>query len=320
VGLGGLEPPPSSLSAITRLPLCNPAFLQVARDRKRRSNALFERGQRRAVEAVFQSSRRGSHHSRCHGVLAPKMTLTCTASPSAQPTPHPIPRPAPPPLKLPTVHRQNALAITDASHRLTLLSTPTFSEDSSAPRRQLDGGVAPAADGHGGGRARPGSPCCRAVLVGWSPRRRLPGGASSRHPAVGRCRRSRQGQDAGHGVVAGRVHHVVSTQWFRRPGPTVQPSGVRPSGVRPSGVRPSGVQPAAVRLRRSGRVHRVPPQTAVATRSRRRQPSPPERAEVSVGCRVVERLDERPSRPGRGRCCRGRGGQWGSVADPGQVG
>jgi hypothetical protein len=40
VGLAGLEPAPSSLSAITRLPLCNPAFLQVMRDRKGRSNVL----------------------------------------------------------------------------------------------------------------------------------------------------------------------------------------------------------------------------------------------------------------------------------------
>jgi hypothetical protein len=40
VGLAGLEPAPSSLSAITRLPLCNAAFLQVMRDRQGRSNAL----------------------------------------------------------------------------------------------------------------------------------------------------------------------------------------------------------------------------------------------------------------------------------------
>jgi hypothetical protein len=33
VGLGGLEPPASSLSAIKRLPLCNPALLQVTHDR-----------------------------------------------------------------------------------------------------------------------------------------------------------------------------------------------------------------------------------------------------------------------------------------------
>jgi hypothetical protein len=42
VGLPGLEPGTSSLSAITRLPLCNPAFLQVVRDRQGRSNALLQ--------------------------------------------------------------------------------------------------------------------------------------------------------------------------------------------------------------------------------------------------------------------------------------
>ena len=40
VGLAGLEPAASSLSAIGGLPLCNPAFLQVKRVRKGRSNAF----------------------------------------------------------------------------------------------------------------------------------------------------------------------------------------------------------------------------------------------------------------------------------------
>jgi hypothetical protein len=40
VGLGGVEPPTSSLSAIERLPLCNPAFSQVVRDRQGPSNAF----------------------------------------------------------------------------------------------------------------------------------------------------------------------------------------------------------------------------------------------------------------------------------------
>jgi hypothetical protein len=40
VGLPGLEPGTSSLSAIERLPLCNPAFSQVVRDRRGPSNAL----------------------------------------------------------------------------------------------------------------------------------------------------------------------------------------------------------------------------------------------------------------------------------------
>jgi hypothetical protein len=41
VGLAGLEPAPSSLSAITRSPLCRPAFSQVVRDRRGSSNALL---------------------------------------------------------------------------------------------------------------------------------------------------------------------------------------------------------------------------------------------------------------------------------------
>jgi hypothetical protein len=41
VGLGGLEPPASSLSAITRSPLCGPAFSQVACDRRGSSNAFL---------------------------------------------------------------------------------------------------------------------------------------------------------------------------------------------------------------------------------------------------------------------------------------
>jgi hypothetical protein len=111
------------------------------------------------------------------------------------------------------------------------------------PRRQLDGGIAPAADCRGGGQARPGSPCCCAVLVGCSPRRRLPGGTSSRHPAVGRCRRGRQGQDACHGV--GR--RAASTMWYPLSGSVVRVRrSSRPVSGRlvssPSGVHPSGVQ------------------------------------------------------------------------------
>jgi hypothetical protein len=146
------------------------------------------------------------------------------------------------------------------------IQNPTH--DSNAPRRQLDGGVAPAADGRGGDRARPGSACCCAVLVGWSPRRRLSGGASSRHP-VGRCRRGRHGQDACHDV--GRW--AASTMRCppvrcRRPGPAVQPSGG--PAVRCPAVRcPAGCCPP----RRSGRVRLVPPQAvALGTRSRGRAP------------------------------------------------
>jgi hypothetical protein len=62
--------------------------------------------------------------------------------------------------------------------------------------------------------------------------------------------------------------------WARRPG-----SGVRPSGVHPSGVRPSG----RVRLVPIRRWHWGLADAA-------RQPAPRERAQVPVGCRVLERL------------------------------
>jgi hypothetical protein len=218
---------------------------------------------------------------------------------------------------------------------------PNPTHDSSAPRRQLDGGLAPATDGRGGGRARPGSPCCRAVLVGWSPRRRLPGGASSRHPAVGRCRRGRQGQDASHGV--GR--RSASTRWCPLSGSVVRvrrssrpvsgrlvsgASGVRPSGVRcvrrPAVRRPAGRSPAvrrpagccpppSVRTRPS----RPPQAAAVGTRSRRKATVTTGTGRVPVGCRVLERLDGRPTGPDAGDAAEVA---WsvGSVADPGQVG
>ena len=41
VGLGGVEPPTLSLSAIGGSPLCNPAFSQVATNRQGRSNAFL---------------------------------------------------------------------------------------------------------------------------------------------------------------------------------------------------------------------------------------------------------------------------------------
>jgi hypothetical protein len=78
-----------------------------------------------------------------------------------------------------------------------------------------------------------GPSCC------CSPRRRLPGAASSRYREVGRRRRGRPGQQARHGV--GR----------RCPAGGVHPSGL---GVRDPAVRPSGVRsPGAVvhRVRRS---------------------------------------------------------------------
>jgi hypothetical protein len=137
VGLAGLEPAASSLSAIGGLPLCDPAFLQVVRDRKGRSNALFERVSAGRSTLGSKSSRGNSRHCNRHSLLTKSVLLTCTEPPSAQSTPYPNPTPsstsAQPAHRPPT----NALAITDDSYRLALLSTPTFSEDSSAPRRCL---------------------------------------------------------------------------------------------------------------------------------------------------------------------------------------
>jgi hypothetical protein len=101
---------------------------------------------------------------------------------------------------------------------------PNPTHDSSAPRRQLDGGGPPAADGRGGGQTRPERRGCpRASLRlrgpgGCSPRRRQPSGASSRSQGVGRPRRGRSCQQASHGVgrrcPAGGVH----PSGFGRPG------------------------------------------------------------------------------------------------------
>jgi hypothetical protein len=48
VGLAGLEPAASSLSAIEGPPLCKPAFSQVAADRQGRSNAFYAEAARSA--------------------------------------------------------------------------------------------------------------------------------------------------------------------------------------------------------------------------------------------------------------------------------
>jgi hypothetical protein len=79
----------------------------------------------------------------------------------------------------------------------------------------------------------PRSPCCCAVLGCCSLRRRLPGGASSRPPAVRHRRPGRHCPDARHGVGRRSVSSIG-----------VYPSGVvrvssRP-GVQPSGVRSPG--------------------------------------------------------------------------------
>jgi hypothetical protein len=73
VGLGGLEPPTSSLSAITRSPPCNPAFSQVARDRKGRSKALFESMREERLGPARKSGRRARARFHRHTALALKM-------------------------------------------------------------------------------------------------------------------------------------------------------------------------------------------------------------------------------------------------------
>jgi hypothetical protein len=161
------------------------------------------------------------------------------------------------------------------------------------------------------------------VLGCCSPRRRLPGGASSRHPAVGRHRPGRHCQDASHGIGRCPASGVQPIRG-RRPGsggPAVQcparpvsghlgsSSGcpaVRSSAVHPSGVQPSGVQPAAVRPVGPDPSVSSIPGGGVGPRSVRRASVTTGTGRVPVGCRAVERFGRRPSRPGRGRCCRAR--------------
>jgi hypothetical protein len=124
------------------------------------------------------------------------------------------------------------------------------------------------------------------------PRRRLPSGAASGHPAVRRCRRGRHCQDVAVASVTS-VRHAVSTQSVPRLGSAVQPAGVRPvrcpvtrgssSGGRLSSrllaARPVSspllsIRPASGRLvsalHPSGRVCLLPPPAvALGTRSRR---------------------------------------------------
>jgi hypothetical protein len=144
--------------------------------------------------------------------------------------------------------------------------------------------------------------------------------------------------------VAGRcpasgVHHPASSGVRRSNRPVSSPSSVRSPGfvVRVSGgpalwcppvrcpalrcppvQRPAGWCPP----RRSGRASvsshtgrwRWAQVGTTGTRHHGNGSSP-------VGCRAVQRFGRRPSRPGRGRCCRARVLVSGaSVADPGRVG
>jgi hypothetical protein len=125
------------------------------------------------------------------------------------------------------------------------------------------------------------------------------------------------------------VHHVVSTQRFRRPGPAVQPPSVRPSGVqcvqcpaRPVSGRLVSTRPVVSRVLSAP----VGPDASISSHLRRwrwgpgrgsGQPVTIGSGRVPVGCRILERLDGRPSRAGRGRRCPGRVGRWGVGAGSG---
>jgi hypothetical protein len=105
--------------------------------------------------------------------------------------------------------------------------------------------------------------------------------------------------------------------WVRRPG-SGGPAVCCPPVQRPALWCPAvRFPPPSVRTRPS------PPTSGGGVGARAGaagQPSPQEPVEVPVGCRVVERLGRRPSRPGGGRHCRGRALVSGGVGGgPGRV-
>jgi hypothetical protein len=112
-----------------------------------------------------------------------------------------------------------------------------FSEESSAPRRQLDGGIPPSADGRGGGQAHPGQrgacprrPCGCAVLV-------------ARPDDV--CPEQRPAGIERSGVVAvidtASSHATASVAAVQQAVSTHPAFGVRDPAVQPSGLRSPGV-------------------------------------------------------------------------------
>jgi hypothetical protein len=159
---------------------------------------------------------------------------------------------------------------------------------------------------------------------GCSPRRRLPGAASSRYQEVGRRRRGRHCQQARHGVGRRCPACGVHPSGFGVRDPAVQPSGVRSPGMvvlqrvrRSAGccppvccptVRCPAVRCPAVRCpavwclpRRSGRVHLLPPQAvAVGTRSRWPGDRDHQNRWRPRWLPSRRRLDQRSRRPGRG--------------------
>jgi hypothetical protein len=159
---------------------------------------------------------------------------------------------------------------------------------------------------------------------GCSPRRRLPGGASSRSRAVGRRRRGRPCQQASHGVSRRCPACGVHPSGIGVRDPAVRPSGVRSPGVVVQRVRRSAVccppiqRPAVccppVRCpavwclpRPSGHVRLLPPQ-AVGIRSRWPGDRDHRNRWRPLWLPGRRRLDRRSRRPGREQCCRRRVG------------
>jgi hypothetical protein len=211
-----------------------------------------------------------------------------------------------------------------------LYSPLNHSEDSKAPRRQLDGGVAPATDGRGGGRARPGSPAAGLSWLVGRPDGGCPAERPAWHPAVGRCRRGRQCQDACHGVGAGPrppcgVRSAVPSSGSGGPAVRCPAGGVQCSQcpARPVSGRPVSTRPVSSRLLSAS----VGPDASISSHPRRRgpgrgdgQPLPQERVESRWAAASWSGSMDGRAGPDARRGCRGRVRQWGSVADPGQVG
>jgi hypothetical protein len=174
---------------------------------------------------------------------------------------------------------------------------------------------------------------------GYSPRRRLPGGASSRYRAVGRCRRGRPGQRASHGVgrrcPAGGVQQAVSThpvpasgiRLSSRPvsghlgssstGSGGRLSAVHPSGVQPSAVHPCGVQPSGVCPRPSGRVRLLTSGGGVGNPGRGPADVTTGTGGGPDGCRAVDGSTDGPGGRDAGDAAAVAVASGRSVADPG---
>jgi hypothetical protein len=169
-----------------------------------------------------------------------------------------------------------------------------------------------------------GPGCC-------SPRRRLPGGASSRYRKVGRHRRCRHCQQASHGVGRRCPACGVHPSGFGVRDPAVQPSGVRSPGVvvqspalgRLLSTHPASSRPLSSRLvsAPSVRTRPSPPTQALAL-----GPGRAGRATVTTGtgggpvAAGPSTARSTVGRPGRGRRCPRRVGHWEVAGGPGPPG